>query len=81
MEDNLKISKVENLSKHFLDHTQMLNLSLDDHTIFYKYLKWRRPQILKMEYLSNHLMDQRKDDLKASRTNYRTLGTLTGARI
>ena len=50
MEEDLKILKVENLSKHLLDHTQMLNLSLDDQTIFYKYLKWRRLKILKIEY-------------------------------
>ena len=33
MDEDLKILKVE-----------MLNLSLDDQTISYKYLKWRRPQ-------------------------------------
>ena len=57
MEDDLKILKVEILSKHFLDHTQMLNLSLDDLTIFYKYLNEDYLKILKMEYLSNHLLD------------------------
>ena len=61
MEDDLKILKVEYLSNLLLDLTQILNLSLDDQTIFYKSLKWRRPlmeddlQILKEEYLSNHL--------------------------
>ena len=34
MEDNLKILKVEYLSNHLLDHAQILNLSLDDQTIF-----------------------------------------------
>ena len=34
MEDNLKILKVEYLSNHLLDHTQILNL---------KSLTWRRP--------------------------------------
>ena len=32
MEDDLKILKVEYLSNHLLDHTQILNLSLNDHT-------------------------------------------------
>ena len=36
MEDNLKILKAEYLSNHLLDHTQILNLDLDDQTIFYK---------------------------------------------
>ena len=36
MEDDLKILKVEFLRNHLLDHTQILNLSLDDQTIFYK---------------------------------------------
>ena len=38
MEDDLKILKVEYLTNQ-LDHTQILNLSLDDQTIFYKSLK------------------------------------------
>ena len=33
MED-LKISNVEYLSNHLLDHTQILNLSIDDQTMF-----------------------------------------------
>ena len=37
MEDNLKILKVEYLSNLLLDHTQILNLSLYDLTIFYKW--------------------------------------------
>ena len=45
MEDDLKILKVEYLSYHLLDHTQILNLSLDDQTIFYKSFKWRWPQM------------------------------------
>ena len=58
MEDDLKILKVEYLSNHLSDHAQILNLSFDDQTIFYKSLKWRRPpmeddlKILKVEYLS-----------------------------
>ena len=32
MEDNLKIFKVEYLSNHYSDLTQILNLSLGDHT-------------------------------------------------
>ena len=42
MEDNLKILKVEYLRNHFLDVTQILNLSVNDQTIFYKSSKWRR---------------------------------------
>ena len=61
MEDDLKILKVEYLSNHLLDPTQILNLSLDDQTILYKFFEWRQPpmeddlKILKVEYLSNHL--------------------------
>ena len=63
MEDNLQILKMEYLSNRLLDHTQILNLSLHDQTIFRKSFKWRRPpvednlKILKVEYLSNHLLD------------------------
>jgi hypothetical protein len=39
MEDDLNILKVEYLSNHLLDHTQILNLRLDEQTIFYKSLK------------------------------------------
>ena len=35
MEDDLKVLKVENLSNHLLDPTQILNLSLDDQTSLY----------------------------------------------
>ena len=34
MEDNLKILQVEYSSNPLLDHTQVLNLSLNDQTIF-----------------------------------------------
>jgi hypothetical protein len=34
MEDNLKILKMEYLSNHLLDHTQLFNFSLDEQTIF-----------------------------------------------
>jgi hypothetical protein len=44
MEDNLKILKLEYLSNCLFDHTQFLNLSLDDQTIFCKSIKWRRPK-------------------------------------
>ena len=63
MEDDLKILKVEYLSNHLLDHTQILNFRFDDQIIFYKSLKGRWPsmeddlKILKVEYLSNHLWD------------------------
>ena len=39
MEDNLKSLKVEYLSKHLFDHTQVFNLSVDDQTVSYKALK------------------------------------------
>ena len=45
MEDDLKILKVEYKSNHLLDHTQILNLSLDDETIFGKSLKWSRTKL------------------------------------
>ena len=35
MEDNLKILKVEYLSNPLLDHTQIINLRLDEQQIFY----------------------------------------------
>ena len=43
MEGYLKILKVEYLSNHLLDHTQILNLSLDGQIILYNFIKWRRP--------------------------------------
>jgi hypothetical protein len=63
MEDDLKILKVEFLSNRLLDHTQILNLSLADQSIFCKSFNWRWPplkdnlKILKMDYLSNRLLD------------------------
>ena len=63
MEDDLKILKVEYLSIPLLDHAQILNLSLHDQTILYKFFKSRSPpmeddlKILKVEYLSNGLLD------------------------
>ena len=36
MEDDLKILKVKYFRNHFLDHTQISNLSLDCQPIFYK---------------------------------------------
>jgi hypothetical protein len=39
MEDNLKLLKVEYLRNQLLDHTQILNLRLDDQTIFLQILK------------------------------------------
>ena len=38
MEDELKIIKVEYLSKHLLEHNQIFNIILDDKTIYYKTL-------------------------------------------
>ena len=63
MEDSIKILKVEYLSNHLLDHTQILYLMLYDQTIFYNTLKLRRLtmidnlNILKVKYLSTHLLD------------------------
>ena len=60
IEDDLKILKVEYLSNHLLDHTQILNLSLYDQTLSFQ---WRWPpmednlKISKVEYLSNRLLD------------------------
>ena len=36
MEDDLQILKIEYLSNRLLDHTQILNLSLHDQTMFCK---------------------------------------------
>ena len=41
MEDYLKILNVEYLTRHISDHTQILDLNLNDQTIFYKSLKLR----------------------------------------
>ena len=43
MEENLKILKVEYLTNLLLDHGQILNISFDDQTIFYKSLKLSQP--------------------------------------
>ena len=56
MEDDLKILKEEYLSNYILEPTQILNLSFDDQTIFYKSLKLRRPPM--------------EDDLKISKVDY-----------
>ena len=78
MEDNLKILKAEFLSNDLLDHTQILNLSLDDQTIYYKSLKWRWSpieddlKILKVEFLSSHLKWRQpsiEDDLQWKTTS------------
>ena len=61
MEDNLKILKVEYLSNHLLDHTQILNFSLYDQTLL---CKGKPPpmednlKILKVEHLNYHLSDR-----------------------
>ena len=44
-EDDLKISKVEYLSNHWIDRTQILNLNLGDQTKLNKYFKWRQPPL------------------------------------
>ena len=56
MEDDLKILKLEYLSNNLIDHTQILNLSLDDQTIFTNPLNEDDLKILKVEYLSNMLV-------------------------
>jgi hypothetical protein len=62
MEDNLKILDIEYISNHLLDYIQILNLSSDDQTIFYKFFKWRLPlmkddiKILKVEYLNKQIL-------------------------
>ena len=43
MEDDLKVRKVEYLSNHWSDLTQIWNLSLQDLTKGYKGVKWRWP--------------------------------------
>ena len=64
MEDDLKILKVEYLSNHLLDHTQIFNLSFYDQTIFCKSFKWRRPpmeddlKILKVDFLRGERIKQ-----------------------
>ena len=47
MEDDLNILKVEYVSNRFLDPTPILNLSLDDQTVFFKSSKWRWTQNIK----------------------------------
>ena len=67
MEDKLKILRVEYLNKYLLDHTQILNLSLDYQTIFYKSLKWRRPPMeenLKWKKTSNGRQPPMEDNLQ-----------------
>jgi hypothetical protein len=67
MEDNHKILKVEYLSNHLLDHNQILSLSLDDQTIFYKTFKCRRPPMednLQRKTTSNGRQTPMEDDLK-----------------
>ena len=39
MEEDFKVLKVEYLSNHLWDPTQILNFSLDDQTIMYKSFK------------------------------------------
>jgi hypothetical protein len=72
MEEDLKILKVKYLSNHLLDHTQILNLSLDYQTIFYKSLKWKRPPMednLKWKKNSNGRRPQMEDDLQWKTTS------------
>ena len=68
MEEDLKILKVEYLSNHWLDFSQISNLSLGDQTKIKNAwnkddLQWKMTskeddlKILKVEYLSNHWSD------------------------
>jgi hypothetical protein len=43
MENDLKISKMEYLRNHLLDHFQISNIILDDQTIFYKSSNKEKP--------------------------------------
>ena len=45
MQEDLKILKVDYLSNHLLEPTQIYNLSLDDQIILYKFFKWRQPSM------------------------------------
>ena len=59
----MKLFKLESLTNHLLDHTQIFNLTLDNWTIFNKYLKWRQDfleddlKILKVEDVSHPLLN------------------------
>ena len=68
IEDDLKILKVEYLRNCSLDHTQILNLSLDDQTIVWKILQMKTTsngrQPKNMEYISNNCMDCDIRDLR-----------------
>ena len=63
MEEDLKISKVEYLSKHWLNVFKILNLGLVEQTKSKNCLKWRRAPleddlyIFHVEYLSTHILD------------------------
>ena len=64
MEDDLKIWKVEYISNHWSDLTQIWNLSYWDQTKVRKGNKWKRPQMeddlqrkKTSEYLSNNWSD------------------------
>ena len=46
MEDNLQIFKLEYLSIHLSDLTQIWNLSLGDQAKVYEHFKWRQPPML-----------------------------------
>jgi hypothetical protein len=45
MEDDIKILKVEYLMNQWLVHTQILILSLEHQTKFYRSFKWRQTSI------------------------------------
>ena len=59
MKDNFKILKLEYLSNHRSDLTQ-IQVKIKNQTKIENYLQWRRPpieddlEVLDVEYLSNH---------------------------
>ena len=61
--NDLKILKVEYLSHHQLELSQILNWSLGHQTETKYCMKWRWPlmeddlKVLKVQYLSNHWLD------------------------
>ena len=56
MEDDFEKLKVEYLSNHLLDHTQILNLNLDDQKYFTNSENEDILKILKVENLWNHIL-------------------------
>jgi hypothetical protein len=77
MEDELNISKVEYISDHLLGHTQTLNLSFDDITmfsnpkneedLFYKSLKLRQPHMKEvLKNIKSGIFDKSRGKLRGN---------------